>query len=630
MTSTVSYLESNLAFIGARATRATADAVTRAGAPTDKLSISPAAAGMHHIDVTLFDSVCISLNTRRNPTEEAERQVANWARENNVDWSSLIVVVGITDLQHAKAICRCAAKDAAVLVVDDDPSRVKWLFERLDLADDAGYDCDLRFHVGEGHEGIAREYRRLLSTRGRFAFHIFLHPGLQRAYASRFTALRERLLTESRLDGMDRGTLAAFSDEWQQHTLVNLPVLLSNPGVSKLKDGFKGMPAIVVAAGPSLTDSLDILRDVDERAMIICVGTALKPLLKAGVRPHFVVAIDSDPKAWRQFDTVAADDVFLISASIVFPSIVNMFNDRLFSFSSNVLPEFNQWLAAFAAAQGELIAGGTVAVTAIHAAAYMGCSPVMMVGQDLAFLDDGTTHAKDSMYDGERFQNTSLVRVPGNYAETVGTSRQFSLYISIMESVLRDLNAVRGTIFLNANNAGARIANCDLIRPSQISEFLLPEASRFGEEIQQRHTYSTLPDPRDVRAIYERTETELQQLEAAAADAMSIVDRLLESRQRTAQTDNLYTRLDTLDKFMATQTMAMQLVAAAVKAVSMHIQSCRFDARGCDNAAGIQDALSESRSLYEHIAGASSWIMGMLGTSVERYEKLFSNALKEA
>ena len=185
---------------------------------------------------------------------------------------------------------------------------------------------------------------------------------------------------------MDRGTLAALSDEWQQHSLLNLTTVVRNAGVESLRGKFQGQPVIIVAAGPSLNRTLDFLKNARGRALIIAVGTALKPLLHAGIEPNFVVAIDSDPKTWQQFSKICCDKQYLITSPIVYPPILRIFDGRIFSFTCNVLPEFNEWLTTFNFSPGDLQAGGTVATSSLDAAVLFGCSPIVLIGHDFLFF----------------------------------------------------------------------------------------------------------------------------------------------------------------------------------------------------------------------------------------------------
>ena len=84
----------------------------------------------------------------------------------------------------------------------------------------------------------------------------------------------------------------------------NLPTYLATPPIDTLRDHFKGMPAVVVAAGPSLQRNIDQLAELADRAVIICVQTTFKMLVDRGIRPHFVTSLDYHEMSKRFFEDI--------------------------------------------------------------------------------------------------------------------------------------------------------------------------------------------------------------------------------------------------------------------------------------------------------------------------------------
>src|SRR6476659_8277570 len=83
-----------------------------------------------------------------------------------------------------------------------------------------------------------------------------------------------------------------FAGGYLLNTLTNLPVIASEADAAALCDVFTNVPAVVVGAGPSLDANLSALYDLQDRALLIAVDTAVRPLLAAGIRPHVVVSVD--------------------------------------------------------------------------------------------------------------------------------------------------------------------------------------------------------------------------------------------------------------------------------------------------------------------------------------------------
>ncbi len=565
------------------------------------------------------------LHSKRDPVSEADHQIRNWTNEGAVDWAGLIVVFGVAGCYHLQQLARNVLSGGMLVVLDNNPPSVKFVLQYHELSKLIPSGTTSCFIINSDSTLIAREYRMILSKRNNFTFSFFTHPGLRRACSEKLNVLSEKIIVETRLDGMDRGTLASFSDEWTQNTILNLPTILNNPGVHSLKNKFKNLPAIVVTAGPSLNHALKTLKDAKGKALIIAVGTALKPLLAAGIKPDFVIAIDSDPKTWNQFSDIESKDIYLLAGTIVYPPIFKLFNDHLFSFMSDVLTDFNDWLISCDSSPGNLAVGGTVAVSAIDAAVVMGCSPIILLGLDLSFPEDGTSHAKNSMYDGHYYSKDTLVKVAGNNGNDVWTTKQFSMYIEIMNSYLEDIKNNTSIDIINANQQGALIKNSTQVNPNEIARFLLDDQKELLKQIDTIHNSSDKPALLSTKKAYNNANLELIKMEEIAHKAVIVSDSLLSNPVDVARKECLIKKLDNLDSKLKKQKVAGQLLTSAIKAVNMHIQSYRIETDTTHDQHDLfVDVVSKSKQYYQQIEGAASWIRGLLEDAADQYQIEYS------
>ena len=169
------------------------------------------------------------------------------------------------------------------------------------------------------------------------------------------------------------------------NTLANVRSLAAEGDVASLAGAFAGVPAIVVGAGPSLDHALYDLRNAQDNAIIMCVDTALRPLLRAGIEPHFVVAVDSGEATARHlWDLPPCDETFLVTEASMTPVALEHFRRRTFFFSVSDHQPW-PWLAANGQSRGRLRASGSVLTSTFDLALRLGCDPVVFVGSDLAF-----------------------------------------------------------------------------------------------------------------------------------------------------------------------------------------------------------------------------------------------------
>lgn len=185
-------------------------------------------------------------------------------------------------------------------------------------------------------------------------------------------------------------TTLAHSELTLRNLMGNASVYLHAPGVADLKDCQKHRPAIVVSAGPSLRRNIDLLQTpgIRDRVVIVAAQTVLKQLLSKGIKPHFVTALDYHEISTRFYEGLTKEDVEGITLVVepkancailrAFPGIVRCVQDDTLT---RVLGK------SLAREMGQLPLGATVAHLSYYLARYLGCDPVLLIGQDLGFTD---------------------------------------------------------------------------------------------------------------------------------------------------------------------------------------------------------------------------------------------------
>ncbi|MFP4383568.1 MAG: motility associated factor glycosyltransferase family protein [Spirochaetia bacterium] len=207
---------------------------------------------------------------------------------------------------------------------------------------------------------------------------------------------------------VNRNTLKKFGRLWVRNLISNLPLLSCYRGVNELSGMFKGIPSLMIAAGPTLDNILPLLPELRKRLFITAVDTALGPCLKAGVEPDAVVVVD--PQYWntRHLDNLSLENAFLISESSTHPKVFRLGGKEKF-FGSSLFP-LGRWIEQRLGKFGELGAGGSVATSAWDFCKNIGTSPIFCAGMDLGFPDN-RTHVKGSFFE-ERVHASSFRLIP--------------------------------------------------------------------------------------------------------------------------------------------------------------------------------------------------------------------------
>jgi hypothetical protein len=179
------------------------------------------------------------------------------------------------------------------------------------------------------------------------------------------------------------------------NTLRNLPVLAREAPVGAFAGMFARRPAVLVGAGPSLNRNIEQLRPYRDRAVLIAVGSALRPLLSAGLPPDLVVAVDPGEGTPLQFAGLEAPSTFLVADPSVDPSVFDRYRDRAFLFRIGRHEPW-PWLLERGMDPGTIRSWGSVITSALHIGALIGCDPLVFIGTDLAY-ESGRTHALGSL-----------------------------------------------------------------------------------------------------------------------------------------------------------------------------------------------------------------------------------------
>jgi hypothetical protein len=223
------------------------------------------------------------------------------------------------------------------------------------------------------------------------------HPVLGGAFPAQIARAREVAQHIVRGAQSNAEARRRFAGRYLLNTIENLPALIAEGDVSSLRDLFHGVPALVVAAGPSLDRNIAQVRAAADRALIIAVDTTLRPLRAAGIRPHLVAAVDpSELNAKHLIGATDTDGSWLVSEGSVDPRVFSAFAGRVFGFRvGNHHPW--PWLGSCGFDRGVLRAWGSVLTTAFDLACHAGCDPIVFAGVDLAYTDGvhycrGTIH----------------------------------------------------------------------------------------------------------------------------------------------------------------------------------------------------------------------------------------------
>lgn len=159
-----------------------------------------------------------------------------------------------------------------------------------------------------------------------------------------------------------------------RHLVENLGLLPYAAPVSQLEGLCQGMPAVLIAAGPSLDSQIDTIRRLASHCVLVCANKAYRKLLQHNIIPDFVVLLDASPGSARELAGLPRKgDVSLVAYMLAGASLGD-FASRFF---------FGNELEQLGLPDGMIPHLGSVILYQAHLAKLLGCTELFMAGLTL-------------------------------------------------------------------------------------------------------------------------------------------------------------------------------------------------------------------------------------------------------
>jgi len=242
-----------------------------------------------------------------------------------------------------------------------------------------------------------------------------------------------------------------------ENIFKNLNHIFAKPGINTLYDKFRGRPAVLVAAGPSLNKNMHLLKGLEDKALIISCDASFIPVMKKGIRPHFVTSLERTPGVGLFYTGIESfSGIYFIALPILMPETIDAFKGRKF-IAYRGYSHFD-WLEE---EKGTLNVGISVANLAFQILVGFGCDPIILIGQDLAYAEDGDTHVKGDIFGSrsEGLHKRPYIELEGNDGKPVKSEKLWEIMKYTYEE---DIAAYNGTC-INATEGGAKILGAEVM-----------------------------------------------------------------------------------------------------------------------------------------------------------------------
>ncbi|AYV67885.1 hypothetical protein C2I06_13970 [Niallia circulans] len=265
-----------------------------------------------------------------------------------------------------------------------------------------------------------------------------------------------------------------FSTRWTINSLLNFSTTIKTPNIlnQTYKELFKQKPLIIVSAGPSLEEEYENLRYIKQHklAYIFAVGSANKALIAQNIIPDAVTTYDPQGHNHNVYSSIiekGIESIPMIYGTSVGFETLNLFQGpKLHMFTSQDTVS-KYYLQNQNGMNFEFIEDApTIASVTFQLAAKLGCSPVVFVGQNLAYRNN-QYYSKEVQYKdrGRSFQlqetdRTKTTIVKDVYGMDIESSPSF---INMLENMEYYIAKYKNVEVINTTNGGAAIAGTEFI-----------------------------------------------------------------------------------------------------------------------------------------------------------------------
>lgn len=503
-----------------------------------------------------------------NSFYDAQKAAEEWSEQfecNDMNDNSVIIVYGLSD---GKSILKLCEKRPACRVIVYEPCQdIFWkAMEYKEVAELAE-----RENVCLIVKGVCEEYffHVLQSILDYSNFQLVVQavlPNYLQLFRQEYQVILDEYKSVVDIIIFTRNTMILRGVEIQYNAYGLTRDMMESNSIIQLADimrtkEMEDIPAILVAAGPSLDKNVEDLKKAKGKAFLMVVDTALNTVLEHEITPDLTISIDSR-KPLKLFKNAQFEKIPIALSMNSNKEVVKKNHARHFyevdeqSYLTRIIEKIGKDTI-------QLPTGGSVANNALSLLYEMGFRTIILVGQDLAY-PGGVEHAEAAYGKGNDKIDTNkkkYIEVEDNFGNMVMTEANMNIYRKWMENYIAAYDDLK---VINATEGGAKIAGTKFITLSEAIE-------RYcKKDFEAKQLF-------DIEPYF--TEEERKQF---AGEIRKIPEKIEELGQLIQETQKLYRKVDSLNGKGKHNSMqmkkAMDEIAAYNEKIDESFVSCMLQA----------------------------------------------------
>ncbi|MBS4535779.1 motility associated factor glycosyltransferase family protein [Clostridium sp. D2Q-14] len=485
----------------------------------------------------------VHLHSKFNPQREAER----WISDKNIKKEKIYILFGFGMIYHIKELIKKLDKTVKVLVIEPSISIFNEIIRNIDITDIIE-NKNIYVMLGKNNDILKQFLITKLSWKNYHLIEYYSFPVYKKFFQETEQNVKQVIEDHVFIRKIDRNTIIRFDREWQRNLLKNIRFATESHNINQLKGIFKNRPVVIVSAGPSLNKNVELLKTIKEKAVIICVDTALKVLLAKEIEPDFIITVDGGKLNLGHFDKLDYSDIPLIYIGTSHPEILKKHRGAKI-LADNNNGYIKELFKEFGKDVGIIKLGGSVACVAFNVAKKLGADPIIFIGQDLAYTNN-KTHAKGTKYSTEISNiKTKYFKVEDINGDKILTGHDLYTFLKWFENEIANDKSERK--YIDATEGGAKIEGTKVMTFKNTIEEYCKQNINITEKISNALDDSFKFNKQELKLLVKKLEEIYSNLEIIykkSLDGINICNKIIESYEnRKIENVNIKAKLNRLD-----------------------------------------------------------------------------------
>ena len=385
--------------------------------------------------------------------------------QGRVHEGAIFFIAGIGNPVYAKILLEEHRQTKLNIVIYEPSKEIFFkVLESIDITDLLQKDAKCIFVI-DGLTGAKVEnvIQKMISVEVMDHIKTFILPNYEMIFAKEMLLFAKTIREKCESCATYINTRTNFSNVFAQNLFANAPYILDGYKTKQLIEVIpRDIPAIIVAAGPSLNKNIKELKRAKGKAFIIAVDTAIKPLASEKIIPDMFAIVDGR-KPLELINTEDAKKIPLLTSISAANSVLSFHTGKKFFYNEGYV-YINSMFYRNGESFETVACGGSVATSAFALAFMIGIDTIILVGQDLA-LTGNKTHADGTFQEKmETIDTSHSIMVPGNIEKEVPTRGDFKMYLEWYNQYIKDCKEYRKQFkVINATEGGAKIDGTEVM-----------------------------------------------------------------------------------------------------------------------------------------------------------------------